>query len=293
MRLLITGAAGFIGGHLVRHLAGAHEVIALVRRTPSVQTPGVHYVEHDLSRPLVADRLPAKVDAVVHQAAVIDTGRMGERTAFAVNVQATWELLTYAQRAAIQTFVYASTDGVYGCRNSPFVERDPLRPLDFYSLTKAQAELAFQAAPGEFHRVVLRYFFPYGVGTPNPIPQWVQKAVTGAPLPVLRSGKPALNPLHVSDAVEATVRALYLDESVVLNIAGVEITSFGALATLAAEFAGRTPNFAPIADESAIPYYRADLVADISVMQRTLSFTPAVDLAAGVRELVDYYRAQQ
>ncbi len=128
----------------------------------------------------------------------------------------------YAIRSqrGVRTFVHASTGGVYGCATSPFVESDPFNPMDLYSLTKAQAELAVQAAPGDFHKVVLRYFFPYGTGTPNPIPRWVERVLSGEPFQVLQSGKPAFNPLHISDAVEATVRALALEQSAILNIAG-------------------------------------------------------------------------
>jgi nucleoside-diphosphate-sugar epimerase len=151
--------------------------------------------------------------------------------------------------------------------------------------------LAVQAAPGNFHKIMLRYFFPYGVGTPNPIPQWIQKALSDEPLQVLQSGKPAINPMHISDAVEATVHALHLEQSVVINIAGTEVTTFAAIAEMAARHAGRQPNFDFIADEAAIPYYRADIVANIHRMQTLLNFTPKINLHTGIIELTKYYQA--
>ncbi len=114
------------------------------------------------------------------------------------------------QVAGVPTFVHASTDGVYGCRHQPFVETDPLNPMDLYSLTKAQAELAVQATPGAFHKIVLRYFFPYGVGTPNPIPIYVQRALTGEPIQILQSGKPiTLGSMEIilASSQEITLRA--------------------------------------------------------------------------------------
>ncbi|MFN8495382.1 MAG: NAD(P)-dependent oxidoreductase [Caldilineaceae bacterium] len=292
MRILLTGASGFIGGHLIRHLTGAHEVYALVRRTPAVTLPGVYYVEQDLSQPLDPVRLPRQFDAIIHQAALIHTEQQDDSQAFAVNVVATWHLLKFAQATGVRTFVHASTGGVYGCRNQPFVETDPFNPMDLYSLTKAQAELAVQAVQGTFHKIILRYFFPYGVGTPNPIPTYVQRALSGEPIQVLQSGKPLFNPLHISDAVEATLRALNLEQSVVLNIAGAEITTFKAIAEMAADLAQRKPNFTFIPDENAIPYYRNDLVADIGRMQLMLNFTPQVTLGQGIGELVHYYLHQ-
>jgi len=292
MRILLTGASGFIGSHLLRHLAGAHTVYALVRRPPTVTLPGVYYVEQDLSQPLDPARLPGQFDAVIHQAALIHTEQQDDSQAFAVNVVATWHLLKFAQAAGVRTFVHASTGGVYGCRNQPFVENDPFNLLDLYSLTKAQAELAVQAAPGTFHKIILRYFFPYGVGTPNPIPTYVQRALTGEPIQVLQSGKPLFNPLHIADAVEATLRALNLAQSAVINIAGAEVTTFQAIAEMAANLAQRKPNFAFIPDENAIPYYRSDLVADISRMQALLNFTPEITLEKGIAELTHYYLQQ-
>ena len=289
MRILLTGASGFIGGHLLRHLAGVHAVYALVRRPPAVTLPGVDYVEQDLSQPLDPARLPGQFDAVIHQAALIHTEQQDDSQAFAVNVVATWHLLKFAQAASVRTFVHASTGGVYGCRNHPFVETDPFNPLDLYSLTKAQAELAVQAAPGTFHKIILRYFFPYGVGTPNPIPTYVQRSLTGEPIQVLQSGKPLFNPLHISDAVEATLRAVNLAQSAVINIAGAEVTTFQAIAEMAANLAQRKPNFTFIPDENAIPYYRSDLVADISRMQALLNFTPEITLEKGIAELTQYY----
>lgn len=286
MKILLTGATGFIGRNLLERLAGQHEIFALVRQVPRQTIPGVEYLAQDLGLPLKLDALPSRIDAIIHQAALIDTERFDDNLAFRVNVEATWHLLRYAEKAGANIFVHASTGGVYGCSDKLFVESDPFKPMDLYSLTKAQAELAVQAAPGDFHKVVLRYFFPYGVGTPNPIPRWVQQALSGEPFPVLRNGKPHFNPLHISDAVEATIRALALQQSAILNIAGTEITSIRGIAELAGKIAQRKVNFESIAEEAAIPYYRSNLVADIGRMQRLLAYTPNIQLEQGIAELV-------
>ena len=181
MKILIAGANGFIGRHLLERLAGTHELFALVRQAPVQPPTGVEYIAQDLGQPLNLARLPNQLDAIIHQAALIDTEQFDDSLAFRVNVEATWNLLRYAENAGVRTFVHASTGGVYGCSNRPFVESDPFTPMDLYSLTKAQAELAVQAAPGDFHKVVLRYFFPYGKGTPNPIPRWVEQSRSGRP----------------------------------------------------------------------------------------------------------------
>lgn len=293
MRILITGATGFIGRHLVAHLAAVHEVYALVRRVPAERGGHVHYVAQDLQQPLDLKRLPHRLDAIIHQAAVIDTDAVGEETPFAVNVLATWRLLRYAQSAGVHTFIYASTGGIYGCGPEPFGEDSPPNPMDLYSLTKAQAELAVRAAPGSFCKIILRYFFPYGVGTPNPIPNYVAKVVAGQPIELLDNGGPHLNPLHISDAVEATVRCLALEQSYTLNIAGTERTTFGEIAQLAAQRVGRQPHVRRIPVAAAIPYYRADLMADTGRMVQVLGLEPQIKLADGIGELADIVAANQ
>lgn len=287
MRVLITGATGFIGSRLVQRLADEHEIYALVRTLPATRHPKVQYIHQDLRLPLDYAQLPRRVDAVIHQAALIDTERVDETIPFLVNVAATWHLLTYAARAGAHTFLYASTGGIYGCRNRPFQESDPPNPMDLYSLTKAQAELAVQSAPGDFQRTRLRYFFPYGLGTPNPIPSYVQRALTGTPIEIAEGGGPRFNPLYVDDAVAATVRALTISGSHTFNIAGTEITTFAEIATVAAQMVGRQPLFHPQPIETMIPYYRADLIASTAYMEQCLGFRPQVSLCEGIQRMVN------
>ena len=128
MRILITGATGFIGRHLVARLAAEHVLYALVRRLPTQPHPQVKYIQQDLTAPLDYTALPQRLDALIHQAALIDTDAVDDELPFLVNVVATWRLLAYAATAQVHTFVYASTGGIYGCSEQPFQESDPPTP---------------------------------------------------------------------------------------------------------------------------------------------------------------------
>lgn len=295
MRILLTGASGFIGGRLLPVLAREHTVTALVRRPPAQPLPGVRYCLQDLTAPLDHTALPAAVDAVIHQAALIDADHAtADADPFLVNVVATQRLLEYAARAGATLFVHASTGGVYGCSPHPLTEDSPLHPMDRYSLTKAQAELAVEASrytvpDRAYATVILRYFFPYGVGTPNPIPRYVEAAVRGDPIALPEGGGPRFNPLHIDDAVAATLAALTLTTDTVLNIAGTEITTFGEIARLAAARAGHDLRLTTLPAHAVIPYYRSHLVADITRMQTQLGFTPRIPLADGLAELLSNY----
>ncbi len=287
MRILITGASGFIGRHLVARLAADHELYALVRRSPLQPHPNVHYCLQDLVAPLDYAALPKQLDAIIHQAAVIDTDDSDDATPFLINVVATWRLLAYARAAEVRTFLHASTGGIYGCGHQPFRESDPPNPMDLYSLTKAQAELAVQSAPGDFQRLILRYFYPYGIGTPNPIPSYVQRAIRGELIQVIEGDGPRFNPLHIDDAITATLLALRLTGNHTINIAGSEVTTFTEIAQIAAQIAGQVPRLQSMPLEAAIPYYRADLVASIAYMEQRLAFRSKISLQDGIRQLVE------
>jgi nucleoside-diphosphate-sugar epimerase len=111
----------------------------------------------------------------------------------------------------------------------------------------------------------------------------------GEPIQILEGDGPRLNPLHISDAVEATERALAIEADEVLNVAGTEVTTFAEIAALAARRAGREALIERIPRAEAIPYYRSDLVASIARMQDRLGFTPRVSLEATIFELADHY----
>jgi len=290
MRVLISGAAGFIGSHLARRLREQHEVFALVRRTPAKPLDGIEFIEQDLRFPIDVPRMPSALDAIVHLAAILFPDRcIDDSEPFLVNVAATWRLLEVAQHAGVGTFVHGSTGGVYGLALRPFVEDDPLRPVGLYALTKAQAELAVQAAPGQFRKIVLRYFYPYAMGTPNIIPETVRRAVMGEPITVSASRNPAINPLHISDAIEATVRSLALEHDEVLNIAGTEITTFAGIAEMAGRLAGREPRFEVQPSDPGDLLSRANILGDIQRMTDGLAFLPRVSLEDGIAELVDQF----
>src|SRR4051812_34549086 len=107
MRVLVTGATGFIGRHLLPRLAAEHDVYGLVRRLPASPIPGIRYIRQELTSQLDRAALPQQIDAIIHQAALIDTGSATDDAApFLANVVATWRLLNYAQGAGARCFVH-------------------------------------------------------------------------------------------------------------------------------------------------------------------------------------------
>ena len=285
MRLLITGATGFVGGRLVDHLADRHEVYAMARRPPSPELSSrATWIEQDL-RAFDETALPEQIDGIVHlaQSALYREFPDGAPDVFAVNVGSTFSILEYARHAGARSVVLASTGGVYGYRDHPIREADDEpRPTTFYFRSKRAAELLAEAYAELFSVVVFRFFFVYGPRqTRMLIPTLIEKVTSGEEIVV--DGDPGLtiNPIHVDDAVRAFEPALGLGRSTMLNVAGSELISITDLVRLIGEIAGRP---AAITHRATQPV--GDLVADIGRLHEVLGIAPEISLRDGLRSAI-------
>lgn len=222
MKILVTGASGFLGGAIVRALAGdgAHEVTVLARPTSDLSDLGaaldrVGVVHGELSDPPSLVRAVADIDVVIHSAARVD--ERGTRAQFwTENVEATELLLAAARGSGATRFVFISSP-------SALMDRDggdqldvdeslpyPRRYLNHYSETKAAAERAVLAAntPG-FTTVALRPRAIWGAGDRSgPIVRLLGKTATGS-LPDLSYGRTVEASLcHVDNIVHACLLAV-------------------------------------------------------------------------------------
>ena len=285
MRLLVTGATGFVGSRLIEHLAGRHELYAVARRPPPPELAvAARWIEQDL-RAFDPGGLPERIDAVIHLAQSPHYREFPEGAAdvFAVNVDSTFRLLEYAREAGARSFVLASTGGVYGYHPHPIREADEEpRPTTFYFRSKRSAELLAGAYADAFAVIVLRFFFVYGPRqTRMLIPALIDKVAAGEEVVV--DGNPGLsvNPIHVDDAVRVFEPALELGGSATFNVAGTETVTIGGLVCRIGEILGRS---AAVAHNEAQP--PGDLVADIGRMRDVLGVVPAISLADGLRTAI-------
>ncbi len=266
MKLLVTGAAGFIGRRLVAELGNRHTVHALVRSIDPSLPKGIQTVVCDLTRPLEeVDGLPPKVDVVVHLAQSRHHRDFPEsaRDLFDVNVGSTHRLLEYARQAGASRFVYASSGGIHGYSADPVNEESPIDPIGFYLTTKYVGEMLLKAYRESFSAVILRPFFVYGPSQARNmfLPRLAESIVEGRPIFLRGASGVRLNPVHVSDAVRVFARAVELEGDHVVNIAGSDVLGLREIVEALAKLLGRTPVFERMPNAPS-----GDLIADITRM---------------------------
>lgn len=307
MRIVVTGAAGFIGSHLAeRLLADGHDVVGLDAFTPyydrtrkesnlraATASERFEFVELDLRTDDLAPALDG-ADCIIHEAAMPGLPLSWTDVAgyASCNVVGTARLLDAAVRAGVGRFVHVSTSSVYG-RTATGDETAPTRPISPYGITKLAAEhlvAAYREAHG-LPAVVLRYFSVYG---PRQRPDmayhiFIERLRRGRPLVVFGDGRQTRSSTFVADCVDGTVRAMH--DGVVgetYNIGGAAVQSVLEVVDMLGQLLDVRPaiEFAParIGDQQ-------DTVADYHRAAEAFGYRPTTlpidGLAAQVRWHLD------
>jgi UDP-glucose 4-epimerase len=279
-KVLITGVGGLIGKNLIPLLKDEHELFGITRKTAG--TPGYKALQMDLSGNWNEDALPSKVDAVVHLAQSEHFREFPEfaEEVFSVNTLSTLRLLNYARKAGASTFILASSGGIYGTGNEEFSEdiAIPYRgDLGFYLGTKLCSEVIAESYIPFMNIVILRFFFVYGPGqrTSMLIPRLISSVMSGSPITLQGEDGIRINPIYVGDSVRLIKKALTLQKSTKINVAGREAFSLREIAGVMGARTGRKPVF-KIEDAPA-----KNLVADTKKMISLLG-TPEISLEKGI-----------
>ncbi len=303
MRLLVTGAAGFIGSTYVHLVKDEHDVVVLDKLTYAGRREnlpdGVELVVGAIEdRDLVLE-LTEGVDAIVNFAAESHVDRsIADQNAFArTHVIGTGVLLDAVRERGVPRFLQVSTDEVYGSiEDGSFTETSPLAPSSPYSATKAGGDLLVSAYAHThgIEAVICRGSNNYGPRQypEKLIPLCVLNALHGDPLPVYGDGRQVRNWLYVEDfcrGIHTVLQGGRPGEA--YNVGGPDECENIDVVKQIVELTG--------ADESLIEYVkdrpghdrRYSLASE--KIRAELGWEAQVRFADGIARTVDWYRANE
>lgn len=319
-RWLVTGAAGFIGSHLVETLLRlGQDVVGLDNFSTGFRwnleemlgdlgqeaRARFRFVEGDVCDSAACDEALGGVRHVLHQAALGSVPRSIEDplASQASNVTGFVTLLQAARLARVGSFTYASSSAVYGDEAAlPKVEERVGRPLSPYAASKAADELfaqAFLQAYG-FRATGLRYFNVFGPrqDPEGPyaavIPRWIAALTGGGELRVYGDGETSRDFCYVDNAVQANLLAALGKETSrgeVYNVAVGGRTTLNELLALLRQILAEK-GFEPGGRITYGDFRPGDVrhsQADVGKARRLLGYVPSHDLSAGLRAAMPWY----
>lgn len=310
-RVLVTGAAGFLGSHLCERLVSdGHEVVGVDCFTDFYARPlkernlatllefGGSFAFHEVD--LSVDPLEGLLDGiddVFHLAAQAGVrGSFGETFGVYLrhNVRATQRLLEAVGAREVKRFVYASSSSVYGDAGAggPTSETTVRSPVSPYGMTKcATEELAgVYARTRGVPAVGLRYFTAYG---PRQRPdmafnRFLRRALAGEPINILGDGRQVRDFTYVDDIVAGTVAALDGTPGSVYNLGGgspVELLEVIGLIEQLLERPVRVEHRPAVAGEARVTS------SDCARAREELGFVPATRLVDGLAAQLEWVQA--
>ena len=324
MRILVTGATGFTGGHLARHLvARGNQVWALVRSATSAAAreeltrAGVQLLEGDLRDTASLEQACAGVEVVYHIAAIYRQAGLRDEEYRAVNASAVRDIVLAAAVGGVQRVVHCSTVGVHGDVEHPPANEDaPLKPGDIYQKTKLEGEHAAREAgrTAGIEVVIARPTGIYGPGDKRLLKLF--RGVARRRFIVLGDGQIFYHLTYIDDLVEG-FRLCGEVPGIggrTYILAGGEVTTLAELIGLIAQEAKVPPPAlrlpvwpfwmagaaceaicAPLGIEPPIYRRRVDFFTksrafDIGRARAELGYAPTVTLREGIKRTLAWYR---
>lgn len=303
MRVLVTGGNGFIGMHCVDalHAAGWQvRVLDLFERRFGALPAGVEYIKGDLSNDYTVREALVGVDQVLHLAwaSIHEVATRDPLTDIVANLIPSVRLINEAHLAGVQRFIFLSSGGtVYGpAQYLPIDENHPTNPISAYGITKLAVEkylsLYYQLHGLEYF--ILRPSVPYGPGQDprrrqGAINVFLYRLAQNLPIEIWGDGSIVRDYFYIDDlsAALSAVMTIPITTSRIFNLGGGKGYTLHELLVVLQEATGKK---ALVQYMPARQFDVPELILDITLAKKNLSWTPETPLHSGVMRTWDWMR---
>jgi dihydroflavonol-4-reductase len=250
MKVFVTGATGFIGGHIVRRLRERGDEVACLVRNPAkaadLEQLDIELIEGDLSDEAALTTAMKGADAVIHGAAIYEVGipKSEHEEMYETNVLGTERVLNAALTVGIPRVVYISTVAAFGDTNGEVVDETYEHPgrefTSYYEETKYRAHRIAQRmiAENDLPCVIVQPGGVYGPEDHSSVGQQINQFLAGR-LPLLPFPDLGFNMVHVEDVADGVLLALDKGTPGEAYVLGGEITTMRGLIDTVATVSGK------------------------------------------------------
>jgi nucleoside-diphosphate-sugar epimerase len=320
MNVLITGAGGFIGSHLVdsqiEQGVNVRAVDLDLTRLQHVKNhPKLQAIAGDITNEALIQDLVVGVDVVYHLASAHLDVRLSEDHYRHVNVDATRCLLEASRQAGVKRFVHCSSVGVIGdVKNPPADETTECHPINIYGRTKLEGE---QAAIEYFRQtgfpvVVVRPAWVYGPRCPRT--EKLMRTISKGRFPIFGKGENMRHPVYISDAIkglELSASANNVDGEVFIIAGDTPMPAKEMITVISEQIGARPPKLylplflgmwagvtlelmfkligkQPPFSRRSLEFFLDSNAYDIGKARNLLGYHPLIDLRAGMQKTIQW-----
>jgi dihydroflavonol-4-reductase len=325
-KILVTGAAGFVGSYVTRELVNAgYTVRAMIRRTSNTSLfyrlnpilDDIEIFEADLLDHARIERSVEAVDGVIHVGALFRQAAVNDDLFFKVNVEGTKKLIDVACASNIKRFIHCSTCGVVSSiLNPPGDETNPYSPADVYQESKMEAEklVLRYFAEGKISGIVIRPAMIYGPGDLRTLKLFKMLArnkffYVGSGLgfvhwidvrDLARSFRQSYEAHHVSNEVIIIAGKRYLPLKEMVNVVAEQLgvsKPWVHLPVKPMQFAGilcetfcKPFGIEPPLYKRRVDFFIKNRAYSTAKAKSLISFSPSMSLESEISDIISYYK---
>lgn len=300
MKIIVTGGAGFIGSHVVKHLVGKEYKLVVI---DDLSTSSIDSIKSILGKIvfvyesiLNTDRIEEyfkETDILIHLAAIpsVEESIKNPIKVFQVNTLGTMSLLDLARKYNIGRFIYISSAAVYGNPvYTPIDEDHPCKPISIYGISKYSSELLVL----NYYRnyglkcTILRLFNVYGPGMKNGvIYHFIKNMLLNRDIVIYGNGEQTRDFIYVEDVSEAIYYAIRESRDNVYNIGSGQAKSIKQLFNEIKTMTGSSVK--QVYETNRLGDIKHS-VADIRKAVNELGWRPRTSLKEGLRKTINYFK---